>query len=102
MPKISFSWEVRLTDIVVVVSCVSTVIFAYADLKSDIRNERTKAELRFADYDNKWKAQERMDDAQDQRLFNSIARMETAIREFKQDVRADLKELRGDLGRTKK
>lgn len=96
---VHFDWTVNLTHVATLLSLIVAGLYAYTDLKSDVRDHKTAADAKFAEYDRNWGLQRGIDVDQNARLERAVGELHQAMRELRQDVRQDIKELRGDLSR---
>jgi predicted negative regulator of RcsB-dependent stress response len=92
--KLRFDWTVSLGHVASVVIFILGGMFAYTDLKSDVRNTQTEAAAKYRDYDRLWAAQKAIDDEQNAKIIRSFQALTEQIRDLKNDLRSDIRETR--------
>jgi hypothetical protein len=93
-PSVRFEWTVNLTHVLTIIGAVSIMAGGYFDLKSDVRLNKSTADGKFAEYDRAWINQKITDDAQESRTRELVKTLSDQIRELRQDIRADIRDLR--------
>lgn len=91
------NWTINLGDLITMVALIMMGVTAYFDVKSDVRNVKTYTDQKFSEYDERWKLQKESDEQQNQRMLRIYTELGTQLRDTKNEIKADIRELRTDL-----
>lgn len=94
LPPVKFDWTISLGHLASACVFIGGGLFAYTDLKSDVRNQQTVADAKYREYDRLWSQQQKLDDDQNQRMLRIFDTLSRQLTEAKADIRGDIRDLR--------
>lgn len=92
-PHIKFDWTISLGHAGSVIIFILGGIFAYTDLKQDVRVEHATNTAKFVEYDRLWVLQQQKDIEQNDKMVRIFQNLTEAMRDMKNDIRADIRDL---------